>query len=260
MPPLVPPPTFAAPYDEVELILYFARVIANDAGVTIQGNLLSDSQPYIMPLLNLAWRKLQARLNNNNIEEFPQEVIITGLPAQAASAFSDPAIQAYINYSEYNDGASINPSFQIPSDCLIPVRLWERPTGQNAQFQPMTQSRDGLPSTAKTSYLLLWEWRNDAIFFKGANQALDLRVRYKRILQDVSSTADMIPLIRCAVALAYLVVEIHAAGRGSVILPTFQAEKEDAIKQIINLTTRKHQRVNFRRQAYSRRNYRWGSY
>lgn len=254
--PILPPPSNTTPYDEVETVLYFARVIANDAGISIAGNLLSDAQPYIMPMLNLAWRKLQDRLSNNNIESFPEEVILTKLPAQAQTAFADPGIQAYINYTQYFDGVSGNLNFFLPQDCVLPVRLWERVSGQDAQFIPMTQARDGLPAITKSPYLRVWEQRGDAIWFQGANQNLDLRIRYKKFLPDIAGTTNVIPLLRCAVAIAYLVVEIHAAGRGSVVLPVFNQERDEAIKQLINQTTRKHQRVNYRRQPYSRRN-RW---
>lgn len=252
--PIIPGPPLSTPYDEIETILYFARVIANDAGISIAGNLLADSQPYVLPMLNLAWRKLQDKLLNNNIEALPQEEILTNIPAQAASAFADPAILAYINYTMYFDGVSGNPNFNLPSNCVQPVRLWERVTGQNAQFIPMHQAKDGIPSRTKTSYWRTWEWRDEAIYIPGANQNLDLRIRYKTFLQDVVlPNTNVIPLLRCAVALAYLFVEIFAGSRGSVVLPVFNTEREEAIKQLINLTTRKFQRINYRRIPYSRR-------
>ena len=248
------PPNSLPPYDDVETILNFARVIANDCGISLIGNLLSDSQPYTFTMLVMAWRKLQAKLGNNAIEEFPQEFIITALPAQQAPAVQDPAIQAYLNYAGYDDGNTMNTNFRLPTDCEIPLRLWERVTGQMGDMIPMQPSIDGLPTRPKYGLLRDWEWRNDAIFFLGASQSLDLRIRYKRILNDPPNlTTAPIPLIRCAVALAYLVVEIFAASRGSTILPVFQSEKEEAIKQIINTTTRKKQRTNFRRIPYSRR-------
>jgi len=257
MPIIIPPSTNTAPYDEIETILYFARVIANDAGLSMAGTLLNDNQPYIMPLMNLSWRKLQDRLANNNIEDLPAEAIITGLPAQNATSFADPAVQAALGYQSYFDGQGYNTNFFLPQDMQIPLRLWERVSGMNAQFIPMIQAKDGIPAVTKTSYLRMWEWRDDAVYIPGANQVLDIRIRYRKIFGDLTApTTDTIPLIRCAVALAYLIVEVHAAGRGSVMLPAFNKEKEDAIKQLINQTTRKHQRVNYRKQPYSRRG-RW---
>jgi hypothetical protein len=248
------PPTSVPPYDDIETILNFARVIANDCGISLAGNLLSDAQPYTMTMLVMSWRKLQARLANNSIEEFPQEIIITSIPAQLPPALQDPAIQSSLSYGGYNDGNSIYNNFLLPSDLEIPIRLWERVTGQNGDFIPMQPAIDGLPTRPKYGLLRDWEWRDDAIYFLGSSQSIDLRIRYKRILSDpILPTTEVIPLIRCAIALAYLIVEIFASSRGSTVLPVFQAEKEEAIKQIINTTTRKKQRTNFRRIPYSRR-------
>lgn len=245
-----------APYDEIETILNFARVIANDCAISLEGNLLSDSQPYTFTMLNLAWRKLQSRLSNNSIEAFPQEAIIIGLPAQTGTGLVNPAIKSFLNYQSYNNGSFDFPNFYLPQDMEIPIRLWERVTGHNSDFIPMRPAIDGLPSTVKTGFFKQWEWRDDCIFFPGASQQLDLRIRYKKIMPDFNQDQGVeqpIPLIRCAVALAYLTVEIFAGGRGSTILPVFQTEKEDAIKQIVNSTTRVKQRKNFRRIPYSRR-------
>lgn len=251
--PILPPIT-STPYDEIETILNFARVIANDAGLSLTGNLLSDSQPYTLTMLNLAWRKLQNKLTNNDIEEFPQEIIITGLPLQEAAAFVDPAIQAFLGFTGYNTGLSVYTNFFLPSDIEIPLRLWERVSGTYQEFMPMRAATDGLGVGPKSGLLRIWEWRGQSIYFLGANQVLDLRIRYKRILPDVAyPNTNQIPLIKCAVALAYLVVEIFAASRGSTILPTFTKEKDDAIEQMINSTVRKKQRSSFRRIPYSRR-------
>jgi hypothetical protein len=128
----------------------------------------------------------------------------------------------------------------------------------NAQFNSIRMVPEALPDVPKTSILTCWEWRGDKIWFGGANQVLDLRIRYKRIIEDPYGAATtVIPIIRCAVPLAYLVVEIFAASRGSIVLPVFQQEGEDAIKQLINQTTRKNQRVNYRRIPYSRRSRMW---
>jgi hypothetical protein len=249
----IPPPT-TPPYDEIDTILNFARVIANDCGLSLAGNLLADTQPYTFTMLQLAFRKLQGRLSNQSIESFPQEIIFTGIPAQEASALLDPSIQASLGYDGYNDGVGVFTDWALPQDMEIPLRLWQRVSGQNGQFLSVLPATDGIETLPKGGLLNTWEWRGDAIWFPGASQSLDLRVRYKRIMQDPYPDATtQVPIIRCAVALAYLTVEIFAAGRGSTMLPAFNLEKEDAIKQIVNTTTRKNQRRNVRRIPYSRR-------
>lgn len=255
--PILPPLTVDY-YDPVELILEFARVIANDCAISIAGNLLADDQPSTMPMMNLAWRKLQDRLRNNAVERFPAEVILQAIPVINATVQADPAIQVWISSNGYWDGAQLWTNITLPPGFQIPVKLWERAHGQEALFIPMWPDSSGMPSTPKSSYSRMWEWRDDAIFFPGALQVNDLRIRYKQYIPDLSGTASDIPIIRAAVPLAYLVVEVFAMARGSTITATFSAEKEDAIKQLINTTTQKKQRENFRRIPYSRRgNLRW---
>lgn len=251
--PTIPPVTIDY-YDPVELVLNFARTVANDCALSLAGNLLSDSQPGTLPTLNLAWRKLQDRLTNNAVERFPTEIVIPSVPPINPAVQSDPAIQVFINSSGYWDGAQLWPNLTLPPNFQIPLKMFERPSGQSAEFIPMWPASNGIPSTPKSTYSRVWEWRNDSLFMPGALQVNDLKVRFQMYLDDKTDPSEKVPIIRCAVALAYLVVEIFAEGRGSTITPVFQAEKEDAIKQIINLTTRKKQHENFRRQPYSRRN------
>src|SRR5579859_4021730 len=109
--PILPPINNNTPVDEVDTILNFARLIANDCGISLAGNLLSDSQPYTFPMLNLAYRKLQDRLGNNAVEDFPQEVIFTALPAQYPAGLQDPSKLANLGWQGYNDGGSIYTQF-----------------------------------------------------------------------------------------------------------------------------------------------------
>jgi hypothetical protein len=256
----IPAPIFKTPpYDDMDIILNFARVIANDCGLSLSGNLLSDDQPYTFTMLQLAFRKLCNRLANQSIESFPEEILCLELPSQNPDSFLDPAVQCYLGYNGYWDGASLYPYVYLPQDMEIPIKVWQRVSDQKAQFYLVTPAQDGIPTTPKGGLLQCWEWRGDAIWFPGSSQKLDLRIRYKRILPDptpdmvINNMNPAIPILRCAVALAYMVVEIFAAGRGSTILPAFSDEKEDAIKQIVNTTTRKNQRKNYRRIPYSRR-------
>lgn len=249
--PVLPP---GAPYDTTETVLNFARVIANDCALSIAGNVLSDSQPYVYPMLNLAWRKLQDKLGNNAIESFPQEAILLNVAAMPGTALLDLSTQAMIDFDGYFDGLNSNPTPILPQDLDIPIKLWERPSNQpGLQFTEMI-SISPLPSRQKLGNLLNWEWRDDALYFIGASQSVDIRLRYKKFMDDMGiDPSSTIPLIRCAVALAYLVVEIFAESRGSVVSAKFTAQKDESIKQLINNTTRKKQHSGFRRQSYSRR-------
>src|SRR4051812_11559149 len=130
--PIIPPST-AAPYDTAEYVLNLARAIANDAALTIDGNLLADDQPYTYVLLNQAWRTLQRKLANSGYERLLREAVLTGF---APVLIPDPALQVYVNWSEYWNGSNVYDSPVLPQDLILPLRLWERPTGTTSQFQP----------------------------------------------------------------------------------------------------------------------------
>ena len=48
------------PYPLVQDILNLARARVNDTAISIDGSLLSNTQPYTLTLLNGAWRWMQA--------------------------------------------------------------------------------------------------------------------------------------------------------------------------------------------------------
>ena len=249
-----------APYDPVDYVLNLARVIANDCQISLEGNLLNDNQPYVFPMLLLAHRELQDILGNNAVESFPNEVILGSIPVINQAVQQDPASQVYISFSNYYDGVNLLPGPVLPQDLEIPLKLWERASGQDAFFIPMFDASGGLPSYPKTSVFRYWEWRDDQIYLTGALQVNDIRLRYKRFLPDMLPQGTLaqsqnapVPLLRCARALAYLVVETFSDGRGGVISDRFVAKKDSAIKQLINNTTRKKQYSNYRRQPYSGR-------
>src|ERR1035438_326321 len=112
------------PYDPVDTVLNFARVIANDCQITLEGNLLADTQPYVFPMLNLAWRKLQDRLGNNAIESFPNEVILGSIAVINTAVQQDPSSQVYISFENYFDGVN---------NSAGPVRSEERRVGKECR-------------------------------------------------------------------------------------------------------------------------------
>lgn len=242
-------------YDAVDDVLTLARVIINDLQLNVDGNLLADTQPWTFPMLKLAWRELCLILGNNNVESFPMEVQLLNVVPVATEVINDPSIQVYINSEGYFDGVNSWPFPTLPADIQIPLKMWERPTGQQTlSFSPMLPANAGLPTWQRTPILRVWEWRDDDLYFCGATQANDLRLRYKRRLPDPypSGTAPIL-LINCAHTLAYIVAEIFADSRGGEVSEKFAMKKADSIKQMINNTTRKKQYQNFRRQPYSRR-------
>lgn len=244
------PPVSAAPYDTAGYVLDLTRSIANDAALSLAGNLLADDQPYTYTLLNQAWRTLQRKLANSGYETLVKEFIMEDfVPIVTAEA----GLQVYFNWDVYNNGSVTYSSPVLPSDCIIPLRLWERPAGSVQQFIEMRPVNDGLPSISQASMFRYWDWRNDKVYMLGAVQANDIRMRYAAYLPDLAQAANgatLVPIVRCADALANYTVWAFARARGSPLSGQFMVAGDACTKEILTYTSRKRQRGSHRRRPY----------
>lgn len=240
-----------APYDNADYVLDLARALINDSALSKSGNLLADSQPYTFVFLNSAWRTLQDELMNSGVENFPNEIVLSNLPVVGST---DPASQAFISFSTFFDGNANQVAPLLPQDLVVPLKLWERPSGTNQVFAEMAPANDGLSSRTKTTNLGQWEWRGDSIYLIGATQNVDVRLRYSRYLADITPQGSSpIPILRSAKALAYFVASEFATARGSPVADSFAQKGMNEVKQMVERTTRKQQRGQHRRRGYSRR-------
>lgn len=230
-----------------------ARVICNDAGLSIAGNLLADTQPYATTLLNMGYRCLQEDLTDSGVETMAKETTIVGLTA--SSAPTDPGIYAVLTYSGWDNGAGPAATPTLPSDMVGPLRLSERTTGSVQQFIPMFPVNDGLPSRAKFSRLGEWDWRGDALWFVGATQSNDIRVRYNQFLPELILNGQGAPssvlIPRSDRALAYKIAEIFAEGRGSELAASFEEKYQKYLSKITSRTARRKQRGQHRRIPFA---------
>lgn len=245
----MPVPT--TPYDPANYVTNKARVICNDAGLTLAGELLADSQPYTVELLNAAYRDLQEDLTNNAVETFAQETILQNIGAVVSP--TDPSILINISYTGYNNGSNNFALPILPPDMVGPLFLWERMTGSLQNFYPMEQCSDGLPSRAKWTFNREWEWRSDAIWMPGATQANDVRLRYNRFLPELvlSPVPSQIQILRADRALAYRIATIFAEARGPEATASLESSYRAALKRMVMRTSHRKQRANHRRRPRS---------
>ena len=143
----------------------------------------------------------------------------------------------------------------------------------------MFPAYDGLPSITQTSYLRLWEWRCllsdnslQAIFFLGALQNQDIRLRYWNLLPDLvlgtpspygdgTATGTFLPVVRAGRTLAHYIAWAFANARGSPLAAGFLAEGDNALNEMLRSTSRRKQRGSHRRRPYGGYqigNSRWG--
>jgi hypothetical protein len=242
----------STPFDTAQYVTNAARVIVNDAGLSLAGNLLADTQPYTVTLLNMAYRTLQEDLTDAGVETMAKETTIVGITVSGAP--TDPGIYAQLSYTGYNNGVANFPTTTLPTDMVGPLRLAERTTGSTQQFVPMFPVNDGLPSCAKQSRLVYWDWRGDAIWLLGALQSNDIRIRYNQFLPELILTGlgspSSVLILRSDRALAYKIAQIFAEGRGSELAASFKASYEEYLSKITRRTSRRKQRGQHRRMRY----------
>ena len=246
--PIIPPVT-SAPYATGETCLQLVRTLLLDAGISLNGDILSDTSPFTMTLLEAAYEYTQDELANAGYE-FPisETILLNVTPVPAAA--QNPSTRVYIDYGGYFDGSNANGAPALPQDCLIPLVMAERTAGQPTRFLPMEQSQDGLPLRQQYAYMQQWDWRDDRIYMVGAVQALDLWLRYQQFFPQLTGPSDVIKIFHGTNAVAYAMCCMYCEGRDAAALPSFNTKMERCIKQIVTRTTHKVQRKNVRRMPY----------
>ena len=261
------PPTNTPPYPTAEYILNLARTICLDAGISLGGNLLSDTATYTGTILEASYESIQDEIANKGYETPMSETILTNVPAMP-SAIQQPGAQVWLGYDGFFDGQTLNAAPVLPQDMIIPVRMQERITATKARFQPMTQANDGLPQRQQYAYMQQWDWRDDRIYMVGAVDALDLWIRYQCTYPSlIDAYNNVIPAAKVkifhgAVAMAYDIAYRFSGPRDGAVAVMMKAERDEAVRQIIVRTSHKTMRKNARRMPYSgyNTNFNYGGY
>jgi hypothetical protein len=255
------PPLAASVLDTVYSVLAAAKVRLNDSLPTLQpvgGQILGNGSPFSQQITNNAWRKMLEYLASLGFTALKQEVILYSLPAVATT---DPAIPCWIDWFNFNDGANLYPAPVLPADLIIPLKLWERPSGQNAPFpaQPMELFMDGLPGRPKQIWNGMWEWRANAIYFPGTLQVVDFRLLYARYLGDFVDSGNeqwferRVPVPRCQDAFSLYICAEIANTREDMDADVWTAKAESAARLLCNREVAMKQRGNIHRQSRSGR-------
>src|ERR1700691_3752663 len=105
-------------YNTAGQITCLVRSLLNDAA----GNLFTDA--VLLPYANSAYRKVQRALGNVQSGSFLSDDVLLVVSAVTAT---DPSLQVSIT-----DATA--PPNQLPSDLLVPLKLWERVNGSCDDF------------------------------------------------------------------------------------------------------------------------------
>jgi hypothetical protein len=246
----------ASAYNTAEDVLNRLRVILNDSEVA-GGDVITDSAPFTFVLLNGGFESIAYSLAIVGDETFNKESWLLSLPTMPTI---DPEARMIVDDTGttiiYPNGVgnSFANTPQLPVDLVVPLRLWERQTGTaNFTGAPMRQPNGGLSQEVQSNFLVDWQWKSDGLYFRGALQSEDVKIEYLKRLPQLSAPTDPVPIRGVVNAAAYEAAKIFCASRGGAILPQFKAEADSEVYKLKQMTVRRKQRKQVRRQPYSGR-------
>lgn len=226
------------------------------SGVIPTGDIFADTQAYVLPIINLAWRKLQEKLDISSHPRLRDETVIFNVPVVGTL---DPSAQCWINWTGFFNGVATFTTPRLPANFMSPIEMWERQSNGNSnvlnllEFSPMSPTVGHLPARAKGTYNSMFDWREDAIYFPGAIIPRDFRISFRAYLPDIAVSGSfsntVVPLMRCARALAYYAAAEFVEPRGGVLAQSFTAQGDDAMDMITIRESKLLQFTNVRRRA-----------
>jgi hypothetical protein len=236
-------------YVTMESLANLIRAINNDMIFSQAGEILTDASNYMFPLANDALEWFENEVNNHGIDTFTKETWL--LNVLATPAPTDPGIQVQIGDTGYFDGVGNHAGPQAPPDMYEPLFIWERQTGSNEEWQPMTQRLDGLPSSSGRSLRLrVWEWREDQITMPGATQSNDLRLRYTGTHAMFATINDTLYFRGAVGPIAYKMVSTFLLTKNPEGSKMALAEAQLRLAQIATRDSRTKQRDTITRISY----------
>ena len=234
-------------YVTVENVATLVRALGNDMLFGPAGEVLTDSQPFMLPLLNEALAKVGAELRNHGVNTFTKETLITPI---TPITVVDPGAQVILSDTGYFDGTNQNPTPFVPTDLMQPEFIWERQTGSTEHWVRMTEQLDGLPSVVQSLRLAIWEWRGDQVVMPGATQSNDLRLRYQSRQTDFATTEDVLYIRDGSAPVAYFMLATYELSKNPELATAYEGRGMQRLQQIATANARAKQRVAVTRRSY----------
>lgn len=227
-------------YNTAGQITSLVRSLLNDS----QGNLFTDT--LLLPYLNSAYRKVQRAIGNAGGGGFIQDDVLLVVTAVTEQ---DPSVQVSIT-------DSTAPPNQLPTDLLVPLKIWERANLSSDDFVEMVDltRHGGLPSREQDLVLGVWEWRADGLWFVGATQDTQIRLRYFKAYPDFTDSTSPVLVRNAQEALAYATAALAGWARGSPLSEKWDDAATDAIEDLVVAAVKREQQTARRRRPYSSRN------
>lgn len=233
-------------YNSAAQVTALIRPLVNDQ----PGNWATDT--ILLPYLNSIYRTIQRKIAAAGGGGFIADNIELVVAAVAA-ALQDPSTQVVLN------DATAAPN-QLPSNLLVPLKIWERPNLSKIDFVEMTDLtlHGGLPSRIQTQALQDWEWRGDGIYFVGATQDTQIRLRFRAAFPDLTGPTDVILVRGAQECLAYGAAGLVGLARGSPFADKMEGLFSDCVEDVIQENVQSQQYAPVRRRPFRSRAANWG--
>lgn len=251
-------------YPSLQVIANLVRSLVDDdkrgaTGTAGEGQIVTDSSVTLQNFMNSAIRETMREIRIVGQPTLIRDnYIIFNLPvvnSPLGVGVSNPAVQTSLQFTGYFDGLLFNQIPTLPGDLIFPLGVWERQSGTSNAFGLMRQASGSLSPCGQGPQLGEWEWRGDAIWFNGAIQQRDLRLRYICTFADLASAAidwnlTYVPIMDSQEAIADKVVVRYAARLGSGQLDYAQQKAAQSILRLKQEVTRARQMIDFKRPSY----------
>lgn len=228
-------------YNTAGQITSLVRPLLNDA----PGNWATDA--VLLPYLNAAYRTVQRKIANAGGDGFITDDVLLVVPAVPLNQ-QDPGTVVVIN-----DATA--PPNQLPSNLLVPLKIWERPNGSAQDFVEMDNltNKGGLPSQLQGAALDVWEWRADGLYFIGATQDTQIRLRFQAAFPDFAGASDVVLIRGAQECLAQGTAAFAGFARGSPLADKMEGLFNDSTEDVILENVRANQVSGVRRRAFGSR-------
>jgi len=236
-------------------------VISQNSTIQGYGTGKKWTDTMLMAFVNSAYRALQRGLKATGSTEFRVAQAFVTIPGLT---FLEPSTQVILDFTGLSIDSDANPAptfdvanpiGSLPTDLLLPRKLWERQTGASYDFERMIDltNTGGLPSRPQGFTLSNWEWVGDHLAFIGAQQDNDIKIEYDRGLPMVSDGSAQLLVLNSEDYHAYSVASMATKSRGGKNTQEWDAAAEESKEKLINAYTRTQQFTARRSRGFSSR-------
>lgn len=237
--------------------LFRAQINDSFAGATNtpgEGLIMTNLNPDLLTFMNSAIRDTYSDMRNvGDPALILDNYLLLGIPALSAP---NPAIQVSLDTIGYFNGTTFSSQWTLPAGCMRVERMWERLSGTNAGFAPMTPAPFGLPGMVQTDSMRQWETRQNAIWMPGCMLSVDLRLRCLITFPDflnaetIDFTTTYVPILDCANTVVAKMIVLYSKRFAPEQYQMAIAEDERMTSKLRLEVVRNMQNTEYQRQEW----------